>query len=92
MANERLNRAFDVMAIALAEAGSDPQTIVKFVQYARQFFGVPHEESAKTRTKADIAVLATELKERDDDSSMDRGSEATQSGKTGRARAGSAPS
>jgi len=81
MANEKLNRAFDVMAIALGEAGCDAQTIVKFVQNARQFFGIQHEEATKTRTKADLAVLANELKEKEDDSSVDRRGKATQSSK-----------
>lgn len=92
MANEKLNRAFDVMVIALGEAGCEAQTIVKFVQHARMFFGITHEPAEKTRTKADFAVLAQELKEKADDSSVDGSSEAVEPRKARRASADSSPS
>jgi len=92
MANEKLNRAFDVMTLALGEAGCEAQTIVKFVQHARQFFGIAHETTEKTRLKADLSVLAGELKEQTDDSSLDGRSEADESRKARRARADSPPS
>jgi|RhiMethySRZTD1v2_1073278.scaffolds.fasta_scaffold131359_4 hypothetical protein len=81
MSNDKLDRAFDVMAIALGEAGLDSATIVKFIQNARRSFGVAHEDHTKTKTKADLAALAGELKEKADDSSVDGGSKAVKSSK-----------
>ena len=89
---DKLNRAFDVMALALGEAGLDAPSIVKFLQSARLNFGIPHEDSTKTRIKADLAVVAGELKEQADDSSVDGSSEAAQPSKTRRARADDSPS
>jgi len=74
----KLERAFDVMALALGEAGFDSQTIIKFVQNARRSFGVSHEDASKTKIKADLAVLAGEVK---DDSSVDGGNASSGAGK-----------
>lgn len=85
----KLNKAFDVMALALGEAGLDIHTITKFLQNARRSFGIAHEDPAKTQIKAEMAVLAGELqaKETSDDSSVDGSGSAAQPGKTGRAGA-----
>ena len=89
----KLNKAFDVMALALGEAGLEAGAITKFLQNARRSFGIAHEDPAKTQIKAEMAILAAELREKEtsDDSSVDGSSSAAQPGKAGRAGAKPAP-
>jgi hypothetical protein len=83
-------RAFNLMAIGLAEAGFDQPTILAFLQRARRDLGIPHEDATKTLTKIEIALLAAEV--RADDSSVDGSGEAYEPRKTRRASADSPPS
>jgi hypothetical protein len=71
MDSTKMTRAFDLMALGLADAGIDSATIQKFLRNARVSFGLPAEETVKTKTKADFAVLAAEVK---NDPTLDRGS------------------
>jgi hypothetical protein len=82
----KIARAFNLMTIGLADAGFDGPTILAFLQRARQDLGIPHEPTVTSLTKIEMAQLGAAVK--NDDSSVDRSSEAPQPGKAHRARAG----
>ena len=79
MDSQKIARAFDLMTMALADAGFDAATITKLLAANRRMLALPAEDSKATKLKTDFAVLATEVK---DDPTLDRGRKAFNPSKT----------